>query len=68
MELGKIEFYVRQPSSTFLVYLLGALVILAGIKLLVTQGQELSKFWWGIYILFVTLDYMKDCSFYYDSE
>ncbi|MGL5908058.1 MAG: hypothetical protein ACRCZA_15335 [Shewanella sp.] len=42
------EFYLNQPSSTFWVYLLGILVTLAGVRFLVTQGEDLSRYWWGV--------------------
>lgn len=51
VKLGKRVFYVSQPSSTVLVYLLGLLVTFAGLKFLVIQGQESSRFWWGISLL-----------------
>lgn len=48
VKLGTLEFYISQPSSSFLVYLLGVLVTLAGVKFFMIQGEELSRFWWGI--------------------
>lgn len=48
IKFGPIEFYLNQPSSSFWVYLLGILVTVAGVKFLLIQGEELSRFWWGI--------------------
>lgn len=48
VKLGTLEFSISQPSSSFLVYLLGVLVIAAGIKFFMIQGAEMSRFWWGI--------------------
>lgn len=48
VKLGKLEFHISQPSSSFFVYLLGVLVVLAGLKFFKIQGQELSRFWWGV--------------------
>ncbi|PVZ81022.1 hypothetical protein C9426_32185 [Serratia sp. S1B] len=48
MKIGSWEFMLNQPSSSFWVYFLGLLVTVAGINFLVTQGEELSRYWWGI--------------------
>jgi hypothetical protein len=48
VKLGTLEFYISQPSSSFLVYLLGILVTFAGVKFFMIAGDEVSRFWWGI--------------------
>lgn len=48
VKLGTLEFYISQPSSSFLVYLLGVLVTIAGVNFLMIDGEEVSRFWWGI--------------------
>lgn len=51
VKIGSYEFMLNQPSSTFWVYFLGILVTLAGIKFLVIQDGELSRYWWGISLI-----------------
>lgn len=48
VKLGKLEFHVSQPTSTFLVYLLGVLVTAAGINFFMIQDAEVSRYWWGV--------------------
>ncbi|MGL6248291.1 MAG: hypothetical protein ACRC3A_04265 [Culicoidibacterales bacterium] len=48
VKIGSLEFHISQPSSTFLVYLLGVIVTIAGINFFMIQGEELSRFWWGV--------------------
>lgn len=48
VKLGSLEFFISQPSSSFWVYLLGILVTLAGVKFFMIQGEEVSRYWWGI--------------------
>lgn len=47
-KLGSKEFYISQPTSSFLVYLLAVIVTLAGVKCFMIQDGELSRYWWGI--------------------
>lgn len=49
--LGNLDFHISQPSSSVMVYLLGLLVIGAGVKFLSLKGEELSRVWWGIALL-----------------
>lgn len=51
VKIGSIEFYLNQPSSTFWVYFLGVVVTIAGVKFLMIQGEELSRYWWGISLI-----------------
>lgn len=51
VKLGTFEFYISQPSSSFLVYLLGFLVTIAGVYFLMIDGEEVSRFWWGISLI-----------------
>lgn len=51
VKLGTFEFYISQPSSSFLVYLLGILVTIAGVYFLMIDGEEVSRFWWGISLI-----------------
>ncbi|MGL5042583.1 MAG: hypothetical protein ACRC6X_05755 [Culicoidibacterales bacterium] len=48
VKLGSLEFYISQPMSSCLVYLLGFLVTAAGIKFFMIQDGEASRYWWGI--------------------
>ncbi|GBU11150.1 hypothetical protein AwErysi_07660 [Erysipelotrichaceae bacterium] len=48
IKIGSIEFYLSQPMSSFLVYLLGVLVIAAGIRFFLIQDGQLSRYWFGI--------------------
>lgn len=43
-----IEFVLIQPSSTFLVYLLGGIMVLAGGYFLRTHRAQRSRVYWGI--------------------
>jgi hypothetical protein len=46
--IGSREIILTQPSSSFLVYLLGFLTTGLGIFFLSSRGDELSRLWWGI--------------------
>lgn len=48
IKIGSLEFHISQPSSTFWVYTLGILVTLAGLRFFKIQGDEISRYWWGI--------------------
>jgi hypothetical protein len=45
------EIMLTQPSSTFLVYLLGILTIGVGLGFFWLQGDQSSRLWWGISLL-----------------
>ncbi len=47
MQLGGAEFILVQPSSTFFVYLLGAVAIGAGLYFLRIREGQRSRLWWG---------------------
>ncbi len=49
--LASKEIILTQPSSTFLVYLLGVLTIGVGLGFLWLQGDQGSRLWWGISLL-----------------
>ena len=51
VKFGSLEVMLNQPSSTFWVYFLGVLVTIAGIHFLIIQGEELSRYWWGISLI-----------------
>lgn len=51
MQLGGAEFVLVQPSSTFFVYLLGAVAIGAGIYFLRIREGQRSRLWWGIALI-----------------
>ncbi|GAB3486790.1 hypothetical protein [Marinomonas epiphytica] len=46
-QYGDKFIVITQPSSTFWVYLLGLLTILAGVYFFVTQDGQLSRYFWG---------------------
>jgi len=50
-ELAWKDIILTQPSSTFLVYLLGILTIGVGLSFLWRQGDQTSRLWWGISLL-----------------
>lgn len=45
------EFILTQPTSTFLVYLLGVLTIVVGLYFLWIQDSQVSRLWWGVSLL-----------------
>ncbi|MDD3362962.1 MAG: hypothetical protein PHW34_14950 [Hespellia sp.] len=51
VKLGSLEFYISQPTSSFLVYLLGVLVTAAGIRFYMIRGEEVSRLWWAISLI-----------------
>ena len=51
IKLASKEIILTQPSSTFLVYLLGVLAIGVGLNFLWLQGDQVSRLWWGISLL-----------------
>lgn len=48
VKLGNKEFHLSQPFSTFLVYILGLIVIAAGVRFFMIQDGHLSRYWWGV--------------------
>lgn len=42
---------ISQPSSSFLVYLLGVLTIAVGVYFLTIQEGEQSRWWWGVSLM-----------------
>jgi hypothetical protein len=51
VNIGPVNFILVQPSSTFLVYLLGIITIAAGFYCLRIQAQQRSRQWWGIALI-----------------
>lgn len=51
VEIGTVNFILVQPSSTFLVYLLGIIAIGIGLYFLRIQVSGRSRMWWGIALL-----------------
>ena len=51
IKIASKEIILTQPSSTFLVYLLGILTIGVGLGFLWLQGDQGSRLWWGISLL-----------------
>jgi hypothetical protein len=51
IKVASKEVILTQPSSTFLVYLLGVLTIGVGLGFLWFQGDQVSRLWWGISLL-----------------
>jgi len=45
------EILLTQPSSTFLVYLLGLLTIGVGLGFMRLRGDQVSHLWWGVSLL-----------------
>ncbi len=48
INVGSKTVIISQPSSTFLVYLLGVLTIAVGLYFLQVRGKEISRLMWGI--------------------
>jgi hypothetical protein len=55
VKIGSHEFILAEPSSTFLVYLLGFVILAAGIYFLKTRTGSTSRFLWGIALIIWSL-------------
>jgi len=51
IQIAYREIILTQPTSTFLVYLLGFLTIGAGLYFLRIRDSEISRLWWGVSLL-----------------
>ncbi|MFA6448359.1 MAG: hypothetical protein WCX65_02730 [bacterium] len=48
---GSLDFILNQPTSTAIVYILGAMWIAAGLYFLRSRGGQRSRSWWGVALL-----------------
>jgi len=48
VSLGPWKFILTQPTSSFLIYLLGILAIVIGVYFLRIREKQKSRLWWGI--------------------
>lgn len=51
IRLGGVEFILNQPTSSAIVYFLGALWLAAGVYFLRTRAGQRSRTWWGVALL-----------------
>jgi hypothetical protein len=50
-KIGTLEMIIVQPSTSFIVYLLGLVTIAAGIYFLRIRDSQRARLWWGIALL-----------------
>jgi hypothetical protein len=51
IHLGRADFILNQPTSTVIVYLLGAMWVAAGLYFMRTRANQQSRQWWSIALL-----------------
>jgi len=48
VSVGPLDFIFMEPTSTFLVYLLGLITIVIGIQFIRVRENQKSRIWWGV--------------------
>jgi hypothetical protein len=51
IHFGRADFILNQPTSTAIVYILGAMWVAAGIYFMRTRAGQKSRLWWGIALM-----------------